>query len=59
MEKEYVMIDSAGFCLHNPHSELLPRIDKVVQAGDITDEDHLICSPMVLGFNFKHKAWRK
>ena len=53
------MIDSAGFRLYLPDSKLLPQIDKEVRASDITDEDYLICWPMVLGFSFTSKAWRK
>ncbi|KIP06048.1 hypothetical protein PHLGIDRAFT_119307 [Phlebiopsis gigantea 11061_1 CR5-6] len=52
-----VMIDPATFRLFKSNSRLLRNVTRKLDPTTLTDEQLLICTPILLGFNFGSKAW--
>ena len=53
------MIDAAGCAWYWPDCPYIVTVTARVDDHAINNDDHLICSPMVFGFSFKTKNWRK
>lgn len=51
------MIDPATFRLFKPCSRLMRNVVRKLDPTTLTDEQLLICTPVLLGFNFGNKAW--
>lgn len=53
------MVDPAGYTTYNQKSGHIFKINTEIKDDAVTDEDYLICTPMLLGFSFKEKCWSK
>lgn len=51
------MVDPATFRLFKPCSRLMRNVSRKLDPTALTDEQYLICTPILLGFNFGNKAW--
>ncbi|KAF8576015.1 P-loop containing nucleoside triphosphate hydrolase protein [Ramaria rubella] len=52
-----VMIDPVAFRLFEPNCTYNLTIHKRLARGDLTDEQYMICTPIMLGFCFGVKMW--
>jgi hypothetical protein len=51
------MIDPAGFRVFQPNCSFNRTVYRRVNRDELTDEQHMICTPIVLGFCFGVKEW--
>lgn len=54
---ERVMIDPATFRLFKTCSRLMRSVSRKLDPTSLTDEQYMICTPVLLGFCFGTKAW--
>ncbi|OAX38624.1 P-loop containing nucleoside triphosphate hydrolase protein [Rhizopogon vinicolor AM-OR11-026] len=52
-----VMIDPAGFRVFQPNCSFNLTVYRRLKRDELTDEQHMICTPIVLGFCFGVKEW--
>ena len=52
-----MIVDPATFRSFNGDVDFLPRVYKELSRQDLTDEELLICTPVVFGFCFANKKW--
>ncbi|KAG0704003.1 P-loop containing nucleoside triphosphate hydrolase protein [Suillus ampliporus] len=52
-----VMIDPAGFRVFQPNCSFNLTVYRRLNCDELTDEQHMICTPVVLGFCFGVKQW--
>nr|GAT46316.1 AAA family [Mycena chlorophos] len=52
-----VMIDPTAFRLFQPNCPFNYVVHRALEAESLTDEQYLVCSPVVLGFCFGAKQW--
>ncbi|KAG1745714.1 P-loop containing nucleoside triphosphate hydrolase protein [Suillus lakei] len=52
-----VMIDPAGFRVFQPNCSFNLTVYRRINRAELTDEQHMICTPVVLGFCFGVKEW--
>ncbi|KAG1732891.1 P-loop containing nucleoside triphosphate hydrolase protein [Suillus paluster] len=52
-----VMIDPAGFRVFQPNCSFNLTVYRRLNRDELTDEQHMICTPVVLGFCFGVKEW--
>lgn len=51
------MIDATAFCYFNPGSNFILRVQTRLDRDNLTEEQFMICSPVILGFCFGSKQW--
>jgi SpoVK/Ycf46/Vps4 family AAA+-type ATPase len=51
------MVDPITFLKYNTFTILAPRVRQPKKVDSLTEDDLLICTPMVLGFSFGSKRW--
>ncbi|EKM59476.1 uncharacterized protein PHACADRAFT_249997 [Phanerochaete carnosa HHB-10118-sp] len=54
---ERVMVDPAVFNLFRSDSSLIRNVQRNLKKSEMTDNDYLICTPVLLGFCFRSKSW--
>lgn len=52
-----VVIDPKAFRRFRPNSQLNDRVRAVVSRTGLTEEEYMICNPVLLGFSLKKKKW--
>ncbi|KAF9489070.1 P-loop containing nucleoside triphosphate hydrolase protein [Pleurotus eryngii] len=52
-----VMVDPTAFRTFQPNAEINPWVNKPIDRDEMTDEQYMICSPILLGFCFGAKTW--
>jgi len=52
-----VMIDPGAFRVFQPYSEINSSVSIPLNRSELTDEQYLICTPIMLGFSFRSKVW--
>ena len=52
-----VMIDPVAFRAHQPNADYNLPVRKLLERVVLTEEQYLICTPVVLGFSFATKTW--
>lgn len=53
------VVDSAAFRSFNPNVEFIPQVYREISRETLTDAQHMICSPVALGFSLGNKRWGK
>jgi hypothetical protein len=53
------IVDPKGFRTFNPQFNLNPEVFKTLERDSLTEEEHIITTPVVFGFNFGTKRWGK
>lgn len=53
------MIDPAGFRIFQPNCTFNLTVYRRLNRDELTDEQYMICTPIVLGFCFGVKEWGK
>ena len=51
------MVDPTAFRTFQPNAEINPWVNKSIDRDEMTDEQYMICSPILLGFCFGAKTW--
>jgi hypothetical protein len=51
------MIDPKSFRTFNPHVDYNPHVHKQLDHTSLTDDQYMICTPVVLGYCFGIKKW--
>ncbi|ETW80179.1 AAA+-type ATPase [Heterobasidion irregulare TC 32-1] len=52
-----VMIDPVAFRVHQPNADYNLFVHKLLERATLTEEQYVICTPVVLGFSFATKTW--